>query len=78
MLSGRWWRALSASITQQIENTEINGTFIKESNVGDLTSVCKFCKAKHFSIDLLTDKKIIYCCHKLKVSLQEEFTFPKE
>ena len=61
-----------------IANTLINENLIQENNVGNLDLTCKFCNAKHYTFELSQDKNFSTCCHKGKINLQEDPTYPRE
>jgi hypothetical protein len=39
--------------------------------------MCKFCKTKYFILEMPSDKKFSNCCHKEKIKLVDDVTYPK-
>lgn len=61
-----------------IANKEFDETLILTNYIGNLDHECKFCNAKHFKGEMSQDKKYSHCCHKNKVHIDHNTTYPDE
>lgn len=59
-------------------NIDFDENLIIENYIGELNIICDFCKAKHFALELPSDKKFTNCCHKGKVKLIDDIEYPEE
>ena len=64
-----------SKIIGRIANVEFDENLINESYLGSMFEICKHCNAKH-SFEYIQNKQFSHCCHKGKVSLPENPSYP--
>lgn len=59
-------------------NSIIDENLYNENFVGNMELICNFCEAKHFPFELKNRKNFNICCHKGKVKLPDDPSYPEE